>query len=336
MSKEPILIDENDAGQRLDRWLQQKFPYVAYPFIQKSLRTGDVRINGKKVAGKERLESGDLLRLPPLFYHSDKPDPQRPLSEQELKQAKWMKTYEDDYLIAMNKPHGLATQGGSKTYQHVDRLLAAYTNVFGDRPKLVHRLDKDTSGILIAAKNRPTASKLGNMFKGREIDKTYLAITVGVPRSYNDTIKAPLLKKRTPEGDKIVVDRNEGKDAVTIYRVLAYHGTEIALVGLRPETGRMHQLRVHLAHIHTPILGDVKYGGVFDDGGLIADASQQRLWLHALYLHLPHPETGKPLDLYAPVPKEMKDLLDKLNMSVPDVTDTQTPVDPMDELKKYI
>ena len=325
-----ITIDENDEGQRLDRWLQQKYPHVAYPFIQKALRTGDIRVDGKKVEGKERLELAQQIKLPPAFLHGDKPHA-RPLTQQETKQAKWLVTYEDDYMLALNKPHGLATQGGTKTFYHVDRLLGAFTNVFGDKPKLVHRLDKDTSGIMIAAKNRVIAARLGNAFKQRAIDKTYLAITIGVPRAHHDTISAPLIKMHGPEGDQVVVDRAEGKPAVTIYSVLSFSGHEIALVGLRPETGRMHQLRAHLAHINTPILGDKKYGGVITDGGQIAQASQERLWLHALYLHFPHPETEQQMDLFAPVPKEMRDWLDRWNMMVPDVTDTQKPIDPMDQ-----
>ncbi|MDB5477842.1 MAG: ribosomal large subunit pseudouridine synthase [Alphaproteobacteria bacterium] len=332
MKNEPILIDEGDAGQRLDRWLQQKYGHITYLFIQKAIRKGDIRLNGKKVDGAVRLESGQLLRLPPAFYHAPDPHAFRPLSPDELKQAKWMVAYEDDFVLGLNKPHGLATQGGTKTYKHVDRLLHAFTDAFGDRPKLVHRLDKDTSGIMIAAKNRIVAAKLGSSFKQREVDKTYLAITVGVPRAHRDTINRPLLKTITPDGEKVVVDR-EGKDAVTIYSVLSFAGQDLALVGLRPETGRMHQLRAHLAHINTPILGDRKYGGVLDFGPY-SEASKERLWLHALYLHLPHPVTEKPLDLFAPVPKAMKDTLEKWNMAVPGVTDTQTPTDPMDEAGK--
>jgi len=324
-----VLLDESDEGQRLDRWLQQKYPHITYPFIQKALRKGDIKLAGKKVTGKERLSAGQEIRLPPAFHHAPDPTAFRPLSENELNQAKWMVTFQDDYLIALNKPNGLATQGGTKTFKHVDRLLHAFTDAFGDRPKLVHRLDKDTSGIMIAAKTRQVASILGNSFKQREIDKTYLAITVGVPRSHRDTIDRPLMKKPTIDGEKVMVDR-EGKPAVTIYRVLSFHGTEMALVGLRPETGRMHQLRAHLAHIHTPILGDKKYGGQVM-GGPLAEAAAERLWLHALYLHLPHPITEEPLDLYAPVPKEMQAWLDKWNMTVPTVTDTMTPIDPMDE-----
>lgn len=324
-----VVLNESDDGQRLDRWLQQKYPHITYPFIQKALRKGDIKLDGKKVTGKERIAPGQELRLPPAFHHAPEAGAIRPLSEQELKEAKWMVTYQDDYMMALNKPHGLATQGGTKVFKHVDRLLHAFTNAFGDRPKLVHRLDKDTSGVMIAAKTRDAAAVLGKAFKQREVDKTYLAITVGVPRSHRDTIDRPLMKKPTIDGEKVMVDR-EGKPALTIYRVLSFNGMEMALVGLRPETGRMHQLRAHLAHIHTPILGDKKYGGLVTSGPL-AEAAAQRLWLHALYLHVPHPQTQEPMDFYAPVPKEMQDWLEKWNMSVPTVTDTRNPIDPMDQ-----
>ena len=329
MSKH-ITIDQPDEGQRLDRWLQQKYPHITYIFIQKALRKGDIRLDGKKVEGKERLELGQQIRLPPAFFHAPEPGAFRPLSDDEIKTAKYMVTWQDDDIIALNKPYGLATQGGTKTFKHVDRLLHAFTDPFGDRPKLVHRLDKDTSGIMIAAKSRRVASLLGNFFKERAIDKTYLAITLGVPRTHRDTINLPLLKTSTPDGEKVVVDKQEGKPAVTIYDTLSFSGKEVALVGLRPETGRMHQLRAHLAHINCPILGDRKYGGMILEGPL-AEAAQQRMWLHALYLHLPHPITEEPLDLFAPVPKPMRDWLEQWHMAVPTVTDTETPVDPMDE-----
>lgn len=329
MSKH-ISIEQHDTGQRLDRWLQQKYPHITYPFIQKAMRTGDIRLDGKKVEGKERLELGQQLRLPPAFHHAPAPGVMRPLTEDEAKQAKWMTVYQDHDVIAINKPYGLATQGGTKTFHHVDRLLSAFTDAHGNRPKLVHRLDKDTSGIMIAARSREVAATLAESFKERAIDKTYLAITLGVPRTHRDVIKLPLLKTATPDGEKVVVDKAEGKPAVTVYDTLSFSGKEVALVGLRPETGRMHQLRAHLAHINCPILGDRKYGGMMLEGRL-AEAAQERMWLHALCLHLPHPVTEKPLDLYAPVPKPMRDWLEKWHMAVPTVTDTETPVDPMDE-----
>lgn len=329
MSKH-ITIEQHDDGQRLDRWLQQRYPHITYPFIQKAMRTGDIRLDGKKVEGKERLEMGQQLRLPPAFHHAPEPGSDRPLTADEIKLAKSMVVWQDDYMLAINKPSGLATQGGSKTFKHVDRLLGAFTDVYGNRPKLVHRLDKDTSGIMIAAKTRDVAARLGHMFKHRDIEKTYLALTLGVPRAYEGKINRPLFKTATPDGEKVIVDKENGKPAVSYYQVLSHHGKDMGLVALRPETGRMHQLRVHLSHIYAPILGDRKYGGMMLEGKL-AEAAQERLWLHALCLHMPHPVTNKPLFLSAPVPAAMRRWLERWNMMVPDVTDTETPVDPMDK-----
>lgn len=330
-SKKIIPITASDDGQRLDRWLQQKFDHLTYPFIQKAMRTGDIRLDGKKVEGKERLTEGQEVRLPPAFHHAPVAGEMRPLTTDEIRMAKDMVVYEDRTIIALNKPAGLATQGGTKTYRHVDRLLQAFANKDGERPKLVHRLDKDTSGIMVAAKTRQAAATLGHAFKYRNIEKTYLAITLGVPRSYNDIIRRPLLKMATPDGEKVVVDK-EGKDAITVYSVLSFHGRDVALVGLRPQTGRMHQLRAHLAHINAPILGDKKYGGMIMAGPL-AEAAQERMWLHALYLHLPHPDSEKIMDLCAPVPKNMNQWLELWNMAVMGLTDTKKPEDPMDSLE---
>lgn len=324
-----IIIEEADNGQRLDRWLQSTYPHITYPFIQKALRKGDIRVEGKKVEGKERLETGQTVRLPPAFFHAESAGNIRPLQDSEIELARSLVVYEDKYILALNKPHGLATQGGSKTYKHVDRLLMAF-EVHGEKPKLVHRLDKDTSGIMIVAKSRAIAEKLGNDFKHRGIDKTYVAITLDTPKSHKDSVRAKLIKRPTPDGEKVVVDREEGKPALTHYRVLSFSGRDAACVALRPDTGRMHQLRVHMAHIHTPILGDHKYGGMIMEGPQ-AEAAQERMWLHALYLHLRHPVTDEPLSLCAPLPQNMRDWLDKWNMTVPTVSDTDSPIDPMDE-----
>lgn len=327
-------IEEGDDGQRLDRWLQQTFPHLTYAFIQKAMRTGDIRLDGKKVEGKERLATGQEVRLPPAFLHAPVAGAPRPLTQAESDQAAQLLVYEDRALVALDKPHGLATQGGSKVFNHVDRLLQAYAGADAVRPKLVHRLDKDTSGIMVAARHREAAATLGHAFKHREVRKTYLALTLGVPRSYQDRINRPLLKTATPDGEKVVVDR-EGKDAVTLYSVLSFSGKEVALVALRPETGRMHQLRAHLAHIHAPILGDRKYGGMIREGRL-AEAANERLWLHALYLHLPHPETGKELDLFSPVPERMAYWLEQWNMEVMGLTDTRRPMDPMESMETVL
>jgi 23S rRNA pseudouridine955/2504/2580 synthase len=323
--KKFITIDAADDGQRLDRWLQNKFPSVPYALIQKALRTGDIRIDGKKADGAARLNSGAELRLPPALRYGDQPGTVRKLSSAEETQIRQMVLYEDDHIIALNKPSGLGTQGGTKTHQHIDRLLQAFATSEDDKPKLVHRLDKDTSGVLLVAKNRTMAERLGNMFKHREISKTYVALTLDVPRTREDTVKLPLLRT----SDRVIVDREEGKAAVTHYKTLSFSGRTVGFVALRPETGRMHQLRVHLSHIKSPILGDAKYGGLVDTGP-VAEAAAERLWLHALALHFDHPVTGRQMSIFAPLPQRMRHWLDEWNMGMPDISDTNRPIDPME------
>jgi 23S rRNA pseudouridine955/2504/2580 synthase len=324
--KKFITLDATDDGQRLDRWLQNKFPSVPYALIQKALRTGDIRIDGKKVDGAARLATGAELRLPPALRYGDQPGTIRRLSSAEEAQVRYMVLYEDEYMIALNKPSGLGTQGGTKTHQHVDRLLQAWATNEDDKPKLVHRLDKDTSGVLLVAKTRAMAEILGNMFKHREISKTYVALTLDVPRTHEDTIKLPLLRT----SDRVIVDRDEGKAAVTHYKTLSFSGRKVGFVALRPETGRMHQLRVHLSHIKSPILGDAKYGGLVDTGEF-AEAAAERLWLHALAVHFVHPMTKKFMSITAPLPQRMRYWLNEWNMGMPDLSDTEHPVDPMQD-----
>ncbi len=324
-----IEITESDDGQRLERWLKSKYPSVPYAMIQKSLRNGDIRADGKKVGGEFRLAAGMKLRLPPVFKYGATPLSERNLSKAETQAARDMVIYEDKDIIVLNKPSGVATQGGGKSSHHIDNLLKAFADKNGDKPKLVHRLDKDTSGVLVVARNRRVAERMGEIFKHREAKKTYLAITIDKPRTHEMTIRHPLNKV----GDRVVVDKENGKDAVTDYRLIAFADRDAALLAVRPETGRMHQIRVHLAHIKCPILGDEKYGGHVADG-MLAEASAERIWLHALALHFPHPVTGKPLSFFAPVPHPMRRHLEEWHMDVAGVTDTNKPLDPMEDRRK--
>jgi 23S rRNA pseudouridine955/2504/2580 synthase len=249
------------------------------------------------------------------------------LSPHDKKTIKEMLIYEDDAILVFNKPSGLATQGGTKTHKHMDYYLAAFADKEGNSPKLVHRLDKETSGVLVVAKTRAVAERMGEIFKWREAKKTYLAITVDTPRDHEADIRHKLIKA----GDKVIIDRDNGKDAHTYYKTLTFSGRDVALLALRPRTGRMHQLRVHLAHIKCPILGDKKYGGMAE-GSYMEDAAQERMWLHALALSFPHPVTGKPLSFNAPVPHDMQKHLEEWHLDVEGVTDVKNPVDP---LKNY-
>ena len=324
--KKIIMVPSADDGQRLDRWLQNRFPEIPYAMIQKAVRTGEIRVNGKKADSNTRLESEQEIRLPPLFRYAEAGlATESTLSKKEIQSIKEMVLYEDGHLLVLNKPNGIGTQGGTKTRHHIDRLLMAFAKNEDDKPKLVHRLDKETSGVLLVAKTREVAAKLGSLFKERQITKTYLAITVDIPRTHEATISLPLHRL----SDRVVVDKEEGKPAVTSYRLLSFNNREMGLVALRPETGRMHQLRAHMAHLRCPILGDKKYG-VMVDHGRLAEPSMKRLWLHALAIHFDHPITQKPLSVFAPLPRDWQMMLESWHMTVPTITDTHHPQDPFE------
>ncbi len=334
----PLAVPDSADGQRLDRWLKKALADIPYVMIQKAMRKGEIRLDGKRVKGDEKIAMGQSVRVPP-FGHVQPTTGlhkyEKPLSEDELRLAKSLKIYDDADIIVLDKPAGLATQGGSKTLEHLDRLLKAFVKDSEDKPKLVHRLDKETSGVVIVARNRATAEFLGNAFKNREVDKTYLAITLGVPHSHSGTIKASLVKKGSLNGDKVVVDPDEGKPAITEYRVLAYHD-DVALIACRPLSGRMHQIRVHLSHLGVPILGDGKYGGGVRGKPQYREllGYADHLWLHALNLTVPHPKTSKRKIFTAPVPRDMQNVLGRLGLHVPEVTDTNKPYNVWDEFQK--
>lgn len=338
VKRDALNVPESADGQRLDRWLKKALPDIPYVLLQKAMRKGEIRLDGKRVKGDEKIAAGQAVRVPP-FSHvqpttgDDKYE--KPLTETEIRQAKAMRIYDDADIIVLDKPAGLATQGGSKTLEHLDRLLGAFAKDKNDKPKLVHRLDKDTSGVIVVARNRAAAESLGNAFKNREADKTYLAITLGVPHSHYGSIKAPLVKKSSKDGDKVMVDKDEGKFAQTDYKVLSYHD-DVALIACRPLSGRMHQIRVHLSHLGVPILGDGKYGGGVRNRPQYRDLKKyaEYLWLHALALTIPHPKNGKPKTFLAPVPKDMQDALEALGLHVPMLTDTKKPYDAWDDTIK--
>ncbi len=277
MPVENITINEKNVGMRLDRWLREAYPTLPFSLLQKSLRTGQVRLDGKRVKGNERLEIGQVVRIPPHFKHKvSKPKSKRDeVSEKDKKFIQSLVIYKDKNIIAINKPSGIATQGGTGTMRHIDGMLSALKEFPGDeRPRLVHRLDRDTSGVLLLARHRKAATSLGKAFMSHRIEKTYLAITVGVPNPREGTIKAPLLKIQIGGQDKVVV-RKDGQRAVTDYRVFDHAAQKTALVELKPLTGRQHQLRAHLNYLKTPVLGDNKYDG--DGHGF----GENKLYLHA-------------------------------------------------------
>lgn len=298
-----MIIAPDDDGQRIDRWLKKHFPDLGFGQIQKLLRTGQIRMDGKRLKPDSRMEAGLELRLPPNI---DAPAPPKAdgLSEKDAQFIQSLVIYSDGQMVAIDKPSGLSVQGGSKITRHVDGMLDGLMGENGIRPRLVHRLDRDTSGVLLLARSAESARKLGDMFAGRGMHKTYYAITCGVPAHSQGRIDAPLAKG-TQGGDveKMMVDTVAGKPSVTDYQVVA-PGDGYALVAFMPQTGRMHQIRVHAAHIGCALLGDVKYGG----------ERAARLFLHAGGLEFEHPKTGKRLEITAKLPQDFDNACKKLGI----------------------
>lgn len=304
-------IAHDDDGIRVDRWFKRHYPALTHGRLEKLLRTGQVRLDGKRVKAADRVATGQTVRLPPQIVHGDlseKPQPAaKPTKRGDLQD---MILYMDKSVIVLNKPSGLATQGGSGLSEHVDGMLDSLAFEKNSRPKLVHRLDRDTSGVLVIARTATAASALSRSLAQRDAQKIYWALTKGVPKVKRGTIKAALAKEsgfgahgrdeRMTTVEKGTVNDN-AKDAVTDYAVIATAGEEFAFVAVKPLTGRTHQIRVHLAAIGTPIVGDFKYGGTDVRGrGEIAN----RLHLHARSIDIARPDGGR-LVVTAPLPPHM-------------------------------
>ncbi|MFN3826617.1 MAG: RluA family pseudouridine synthase [Micavibrio sp.] len=299
-------VAEDDDGQRLDRWLKKMVPGVPYALLQKMMRTGQIRVDGKRAKAETRLLAGQTVRIPPVDIKTgDKRGHHFIDEEGDRKFLESMVIYDDGDLMALNKPFGLPVQGGSGIKRHVDGLLELMTSKKGVKPRLVHRLDRDTSGILLVARSLKMAQAMGRMFSGRDIRKYYWAVTVPVPEVLNGTIRMALAKGEGHEKDMMVPDEEFGKKATTEFAVLDRAGKKAAFVAFWPRTGRTHQIRVHAASgLSCPLLGDEKYGGDvedFDDMGLSA-----RLHLHARRVIFPHPLTGKKIDITAPLPDDLR------------------------------
>ncbi|MFZ4761213.1 MAG: RluA family pseudouridine synthase [Alphaproteobacteria bacterium] len=314
---EPKQVPAADAGMRLDRWLAKECPHANHGMVRKWLRSGQIRVDGKRATAELRLTTGQMIRLPPQALKAPPPSavPIIPAAEKEknLNFLRQMIIYEDEHLFAINKPAGLAVQGGTGTTRHVDALLACWPGK--EKPRLVHRLDKDTSGVLLLAKTRAVAAEIGAWLKmGKKMRKYYWAITLRVPDPSHGMIDAALKKDgRTKE--KMEVNEEEGKRAISYYHVCDSLGDQASLVALWPKTGRTHQLRAHLAAINTPIWGDDKYGFNPTEAQWLANA-ENRLCLHATRLKMPHPaDPKKMLDIQAPPPPPMRKLAAELGLS---------------------
>lgn len=311
MSVTTRTVAADEADLRLDRWFKRHYPALAHGRLQKLLRTGQVRVDGRRAKPNQRVEPGQIIRIPPLgddAQASAKPasSPRARVRPEDEAMIRAAVLHIDDAVIALNKPPGLAVQGGTSTTRHIDALLDALRFGHEERPRLVHRLDKDTSGVLLLGRTAAAAAKLAKAFRSRDARKIYWALVVGLPNPRQGTIKASIGKQPGGGGEKMQVDPYEGRPAVTEYTVVENAQKKVAWLQLEPRTGRTHQLRVHCAYLGTPILGDGKYGGA--EAHLQGMGLSRKLHLHARAIRLPHPDGGI-LSVTAPLPPHMADSL---------------------------
>lgn len=307
-----VAVDGADEGSRLDRWFRRQFPQVTQGHLHKLLRSGQVRVDGKRAKGDFRLAAGQIVRVPPLPDAPAPEAPPKPANARDLEALEAMVLYRDDHVLALDKPAGLAVQGGSGTRRHLDGMLAAWERD-GERPRLVHRLDRDTAGVMLVARSVAAARSLTRALKAREARKIYWAVTVGVPDPRQGRISQGLAKRGGAGAERMAVDDADGKPAITFYTVVEEAFRKAAWVALMPKTGRTHQLRVHLASLQTPILGDGKYAG---QEAFIAGAELPRqLHLFSRRIAVPHPATGRLLTVTAPLPAHMTETWDYFGFS---------------------
>jgi 23S rRNA pseudouridine955/2504/2580 synthase len=292
-------IGAGDADVRLDRWLRRELPDVPYGQLAKWLRTGQIRVDGRRAKPGQRLSAGQTVRLPPHTAPAAAPSaPAAPIVDAaDAADLQASVLFRDEALIAVNKPSGLAVQGGSKTTRHLDGMLDALRFDAAEKPRLVHRLDKDTSGVLLLARDAATARQMTGQFRHRDVVKIYWALVAGVPAPSEGFIDLPLLKTPGQGGEKMRPAKEGGQSATTRYAVVDHAGQRTAWLALNPLTGRTHQLRVHCVALGTPIVGDGKYGG---KDAFIAGLAN-KLHLHARSLTFPHPVTGERLEITAPL-----------------------------------
>ncbi len=314
-------VGADDDGVRLDRWFKRHLPLISFAMVSRWARTGQIRVDGKRADVDARLTAGQLLRVPPGGTAPERkgPAPRKPLTEEQIASAEAMVISQDRAAIVLNKPPGLATQGGTGMREHVDGLLDAFLPFddarTGSRPKLVHRLDKDTSGVLLIARTSGSAAFFSKRFSGRSARKIYWALVTGVPAIEDGFIDLPLAKQPGTGGEKMMVDESgEGQTARTRYRVIDRAGNRAAWVELQPQTGRTHQLRVHMAAIGHPIVGDGKYGG---PEAFLSGSISRKMHLHARRLIIDHPD-GTPLDVVADLPTHFAASLEQLGFDLED------------------
>jgi 23S rRNA pseudouridine955/2504/2580 synthase len=322
MTQSTRTITDDEADIRLDRWFRRHFPGLPQSAIQKLCRTGQVRVDGHRADASTRLTAGQSIRIPPLpATQPPAPKPQTEIDPLLVKDLQRLVLYQDDHIIALNKPHGLPVQGGPGITHHLDGLLDALRFGAPDRPRLVHRLDRDTSGVLLLARTAGTAAKLAALFRGRDIDKTYWAVTARLPIRLEGRIDFSLVRIGGARGERTAIAEPGDPDAtraITDYRVLDNASQKLAWLELRPRTGRTHQLRVHCVAIGAPILGDLKYARPDQNGAFAAtvEGLADDLHLHARALALPHPDGGT-LVVEADLPPHMAETFRTLGFHAP-------------------
>ena len=331
-------IGEDEAGMRLDRWLHRRFPALPNTHLMKIVRKGEVRVSGRRAEVSTRLELGQTVRVPPLKLPAVAGPAVKRASPGDAEAIRAMTLFEDRDVIVLNKPHGLAVQGGSGTRRHIDGMLEALADRDGARPVLVHRLDRDTSGVLLIAKSRKMAAELGEIFRSRRARKIYWALVEGVPKPAQGRISMFLAKgegmgdERGAHGpdraniERMRVARHGDPDAqhsVTLYAVVDKVTPRLAWLSMRPITGRTHQLRAHCEAIGHPIVGDPKYNrkaandpARSDPLRAVPPGIEPKLHLLARRLILPHPRGGV-IDVTAPLPEHMKTSFDMFGFEPP-------------------
>lgn len=325
-----IEVTQSEGETRLDRWFKRRYPGLTHGRLEKLLRTGQIRVDGGRAKGATRLEPGMVVRVPPLddraltaVEPTGGPRPPRALTDHEIADLRALVLYRDSEVIAIDKPAGMAVQGGTGTVKHLDGMLDALQFDFDERPRLVHRLDKDTSGVLLLARTAKSAQWLTKAFRDKTARKTYWAVVAGVPKPHRGKIDLPVAKAVTGDREKMVADEDDGRDAITYYAVVENLAQRAAWLALLPVTGRTHQLRVHCAEIGTPILGDGKYGGTA--AAIEGLNGRRQLHLHARSIVMARPD-GSTLHVTAPLPPHMKETWEFLGFP------REPSVDPFGEL----
>jgi 23S rRNA pseudouridine955/2504/2580 synthase len=301
-----VAVTPDETGMRVDRFLEARFPALSFSHIQRIIRKGELRVNGKRAKPKDRLEAGQAVRIPPLRLDQPPPSPRGEADNKTREFLQSITLFEDDDVLVLDKPMGLAVQGGSGTVRHLDGMLGVLRDKQGQRPRLVHRLDKDTAGCLLVAKTRFAAAALAKTFRSRSARKIYWALVAGVPRPTQGRVSTFLAKEEREEDSFMRIAQHGEKGAmhaITYYAVVETAARQLAWLSLKPVTGRTHQLRAHMAHIGHPIVGDPKY--FVKENWEFPGGIQNRLHLLARRIAVPHPRGGT-IDVSAPLPAHMQ------------------------------